>query len=159
MIPVRKRFGQHFLHDPGVLDRIVQVIDPRPGDRLVEIGPGRGALTERLLQRTDALDAVEIDRDLAALLREKFPERLTLHQADALKFDFAALSAARGGPLRVIGNLVTADGRLASPQDVAQVGIGSRMRMVFADVAQGLSLPQWTVDEGAPAAKVWRYPD
>ena len=105
MIPVRKRFGQHFLHDPAVLERIVQVIDPRPGDRLVEIGPGRGALTERLLARTGALDAVEIDRDLAGLLRERFPQRLTLHQADALKFDFAALAAARGGPLRVIGNL------------------------------------------------------
>jgi uncharacterized protein len=59
----------------------------------------------------------------------------------------------------VVGNLVTADGKLAPPQDVARVGIGSRMRMVFADVAQGLALPQWTVDEGAPAAKVWRYPE
>jgi 16S rRNA (adenine1518-N6/adenine1519-N6)-dimethyltransferase len=105
VIQARKRFGQHFLHDPGVLEHIVQVIDPRPGERLVEIGPGRGALTERLLTRLDKLDAVEIDRDLTALLRERFPERLTLHQADALKFDFAALAAERGGPLRVIGNL------------------------------------------------------
>jgi 16S rRNA (adenine1518-N6/adenine1519-N6)-dimethyltransferase len=106
--PHRKRFGQHFLHDPAVIERIVRAIDPQAGDRLVEIGPGRGALT-RLLLRTggSALDAIEIDRDLAALLRTEladYPE-FVLHEIDALKFDFAQLARERGGALRVVGNL------------------------------------------------------
>ncbi len=103
----RKRFGQHFLHDPSVLERIVAALAPQSGDALVEIGPGRGALTERLLAAPFAtLDAVEVDRDLAAQLRARFAAepRFTLHEADALRFDFAALAAARGR-LRVIGNL------------------------------------------------------
>ncbi len=82
-------------------------IDPQPSQALVEIGPGRGALTERLVGRAKSLDAVEIDRDLAALLRERFganPE-FHLHETDALEFDFAALARARGTRLRVIGNL------------------------------------------------------
>jgi 16S rRNA (adenine1518-N6/adenine1519-N6)-dimethyltransferase len=103
----RKRFGQHFLHDPSVLERIVAAVAARAGDALAEIGPGRGALTARLLESPcRTLDAVEIDRDLAARLRERFAgePRFTLHEADALRFDFAALAAARGR-LRVIGNL------------------------------------------------------
>jgi len=103
----RRRFGQHFLHDRGVLERIVQDIDPQPAQALVEIGPGRGALTERLVGRSRTLDAVEIDRDLAALLRERFGATggFQLHEADALEFDFAALARERGARLRVIGNL------------------------------------------------------
>jgi 16S rRNA (adenine1518-N6/adenine1519-N6)-dimethyltransferase len=104
VIRARKRFGQHFLHDRTVLQRIVQAVDPRPGEHLVEIGPGRGALTSLLLERCDRLDAVEIDRDLAADLRERWPA-LALHQADALDFDFAGLARQLGGPLRVVGNL------------------------------------------------------
>jgi 16S rRNA (adenine1518-N6/adenine1519-N6)-dimethyltransferase len=105
VIQARKRFGQHFLHDPSVLQRIAQAVDPRPGDHIVEIGPGQGALTALLLARTERIDAVEIDRDLAALLRQRWPDTLTLHEADALKFDFAALARERGGPLRMVGNL------------------------------------------------------
>jgi 16S rRNA (adenine1518-N6/adenine1519-N6)-dimethyltransferase len=101
----RKRFGQHFLHDPTVLERIVQAVDPRPGDRLLEIGPGTGALTARLLAHGLPLDVIEIDRDLAAALRERWGTRLTLHEGDALEFDYAALAQQRGGPLRLIGNL------------------------------------------------------
>jgi 16S rRNA (adenine1518-N6/adenine1519-N6)-dimethyltransferase len=104
----RKRFGQHFLHDPAVIDRIVRSIHPQPGERLVEIGPGRGALTRRLLETSGAvIDAIEIDRDLAALLRDEFAShpRFTLHEADALEFDFQSLADARGGKLRIIGNL------------------------------------------------------
>lgn len=104
----RKRFGQHFLHDPAVLDRIVDAIGPRKTDHLVEIGPGRGALTRRLLAAPHAtLDAIEVDRDLVALLSSELAEapRLTLHEADALEFDFAALAHARGGKLRILGNL------------------------------------------------------
>ena len=103
----RRRFGQHFLHDPSVLERIVAAVAPRAGDTLLEIGPGRGALTALLLAcACRTLDAVEIDRDLAAMLRERFARepRFTLHEADALRFDFAALAATRGR-LRVIGNL------------------------------------------------------
>jgi 16S rRNA (adenine1518-N6/adenine1519-N6)-dimethyltransferase len=106
--PRRKRFGQHFLHDPSVLDRIVAAVHPGADERLVEIGPGRGSLTKRLLDAgSGTLDAIEIDRDLAALLRTNLSgyPRLMLHEADALKFDFAALARARGGRLRVIGNL------------------------------------------------------
>lgn len=106
MVYARKRFGQNFLHDPRVIADIVATIAPQPGDALVEIGPGRGALTAPLLEVCDHLDAIEIDRDLAAELRERFAGRgLTLHEADALRFDFAALAALRGRKLRVIGNL------------------------------------------------------
>jgi 16S rRNA (adenine1518-N6/adenine1519-N6)-dimethyltransferase len=103
----RKRFGQHFLHDRGVLDRIVREFDPQPDDALLEIGPGRGALTERLIGRTRTLDAVEIDRDLAAALRRSHAGApgLELHEADALEFDLAALAQRRASKLRVIGNL------------------------------------------------------
>ena len=106
--PRRKRFGQHFLHDPTVLENIVAEIAPQPDDRLVEIGPGRGALTRLLLEATSgALDAIEIDRDLAALLRTEFAAfpRLALHEVDALQFDFTRLARERGGPLRIVGNL------------------------------------------------------
>jgi 16S rRNA (adenine1518-N6/adenine1519-N6)-dimethyltransferase len=110
----RKRFGQHFLHDPGVLQKIVYAISPGPADHVVEIGPGRGALTHALLEEWtrlaegDAtLDLIEIDRDLAPVLREEFAanSRITVHEADALDFDFAKLASDRGGQLRVIGNL------------------------------------------------------
>jgi 16S rRNA (adenine1518-N6/adenine1519-N6)-dimethyltransferase len=100
----RKRFGQHFLTDSSVLAAIADAVAPRPGDRLVEIGPGLGALTAFLLERTGSLEAIEIDRDLVARLRRRWPEpRLTVHEGDALAFDFAALAA--GTPMRLIGNL------------------------------------------------------
>ncbi|MFM7626304.1 MAG: 16S rRNA (adenine(1518)-N(6)/adenine(1519)-N(6))-dimethyltransferase RsmA [Gammaproteobacteria bacterium] len=106
MVFARKRFGQHFLHDARIIDRIVEAIGPQPGDALVEIGPGHGALTAPLLAAAGRLDAIEIDRDLAAALRTRYaPQSLTLHGADALRFDFAALAAARGQRLRVVGNL------------------------------------------------------
>jgi 16S rRNA (adenine1518-N6/adenine1519-N6)-dimethyltransferase len=98
----RKRFGQHFLVDPAIIERIIGAIDPRRGDHVVEIGPGLGALTAPLLARLDHLHVVEIDRDLSARLRERHAaEQLTVHEADALEFDFAALPA----PLRIVGNL------------------------------------------------------
>jgi len=105
--PRRKRFGQHFLHDPAVIARIVRALDARPNDHLVEIGPGRGALTTALIGSGATFDAIEIDRDLAARLRERFggTRHWVLHESDALRFDFAALAAERGGRLRIIGNL------------------------------------------------------
>lgn len=106
--PRRKRFGQHFLHDPKVIARIVAALAPQPGEHLVEIGPGRGALTEQLLRHSGlTLDAIEIDRDLASVLRPRFAEapHAALHTADALAFDFTALARQRGGRLRIVGNL------------------------------------------------------
>ena len=98
----RRRFGQHFLHDPGVLRRIVAAIAPVAADVVVEIGPGQGALTRLLLDRLPRLTAIEIDRDLAAGLAAEFPAgRLNLIVADALECDFAAFPAG----LRVVGNL------------------------------------------------------
>jgi len=98
----RKRFGQNFLVSPGVIRNIVEAIAPCPDQHMVEIGPGLGALTEPLLARLGRLDVVEIDRDLAARLRQAFPaDRLIVHEADALAFDFAAL----GPQLRIVGNL------------------------------------------------------
>lgn len=98
----RKRFGQHFLHDPAVLKRIVEAIDPAHGDFVVEIGPGEGALTRPLLARLDRLTAIEIDRDLAAVLAREFPPaKLSILVADALDFDFSVFPAG----LRVVGNL------------------------------------------------------
>lgn len=106
MVFARKRFGQHFLHDPGVLQRLVAAIDPGAEQLLIEIGPGRGALTAALLAHGARLEALEIDRDLATLLRERYrDEHLVIHEADALRFDFAALANARGQRLRIVGNL------------------------------------------------------
>ena len=106
-MPIRKRFGQHFLHDPLVIDRIVAAIAPRAGDALVEIGPGRGALTAPLMAASGRLEVIEIDRDLAARLRTQFEARpgFRLHVGDALDFDFGALAQERGQRLRIIGNL------------------------------------------------------
>jgi 16S rRNA (adenine1518-N6/adenine1519-N6)-dimethyltransferase len=103
----RKRFGQHFLHDPAVIDRIIAAIAPRADQALVEIGPGTGALTESLLEVLPRLDAIEIDRDLAAALRRRFAARdgFVLHEQDALDFDWRTLALARGQPLRLVGNL------------------------------------------------------
>lgn len=105
--PRRKRFAQHFLHDPAVIERIVAAVAPVEADRIVEIGPGRGALTRRLLlAKEHSLDAIEIDRDLIAALRNQMHDpRLTLHQDDALRFDFNSLAQLRGARLRIIGNL------------------------------------------------------
>ncbi|HET6263943.1 MAG TPA: 16S rRNA (adenine(1518)-N(6)/adenine(1519)-N(6))-dimethyltransferase RsmA [Usitatibacter sp.] len=98
----RKRFGQHFLTDRHYLERIVASIAPTRGDSMVEIGPGTGLLTAELVPALAHLHVVEIDRDLAAGLRNRFPpSQVTVHEADALEFDFASLPA----PLRVAGNL------------------------------------------------------
>lgn len=102
----RKRFGQNFLHDASVIDAIIALISPEKGQHLVEIGPGRGALTTQLLKRCDQLDVIELDRDLVPLLASRLGhyEQLTIHEADALKFDYTRLQQ-HNEKLRVIGNL------------------------------------------------------
>jgi len=102
----RKRFGQNFLHDQSVIERILSHVDPRPGQKLVEIGPGQGALTRGVLQRAGELDAVELDRDLLEPLHRTCASlgTLHLHNADALKFDFRSLRTDERR-LRLIGNL------------------------------------------------------
>lgn len=98
----RKRFGQNFLVDRGIIGAIVSAINPARGDTVVEIGPGLGAITEPLLQRVDHLHVVEIDRDLIARLKKQHaPERMTIHEGDALAFDFSSI----GRDLRLVGNL------------------------------------------------------
>lgn len=98
----RKRFGQNFLVDRGIISAIVSAINPQSGDTMVEIGPGLGAISEPLLARLDHLHVVEIDRDLIARLqRQHSRERMTIHEADALAFDFAGI----GSDLRLVGNL------------------------------------------------------
>lgn len=103
----RKRFGQNFLSDQGIIDSIVSAISPRPDDLLVEIGPGLGAITGELIERLDQLHVVELDKDLIPFLIAKFEhtKKLSIHQADALKFDFSSLVKEPGRRLRVVGNL------------------------------------------------------
>ena len=102
----RKRLGQHFLHDPIVIGKIIAAIDPQRGDRIVEIGGGRGALTAPLLERSDELHVIELDNALADLLEERYGDSasLTVHRGDALKFDYSRF-AADDAALRIVGNL------------------------------------------------------
>ncbi|HET7674911.1 MAG TPA: 16S rRNA (adenine(1518)-N(6)/adenine(1519)-N(6))-dimethyltransferase RsmA [Gammaproteobacteria bacterium] len=101
----RKRFGQNFLHDPGTIEKIVAAIAPEPADRLVEIGPGLGAITRPLLLAHGRIDAIEIDRDVIPLLQERCAGagELVIHQQDVLTTDFSRF--ADGGRLRLVGNL------------------------------------------------------
>lgn len=102
---MKKRFGQHFLHERGVIDRLLRAIDPQPGERFVEIGPGEGALTIPLLARVGRLTAIELDRDLPARLRAAAAGvgELEIVEADALTVDITALSHGQG--IRLVGNL------------------------------------------------------
>lgn len=99
----RKRFGQHFLADAAVTERIVTLVSPRPGEALIEIGPGLGAMTDALVARCGRLTVIELDRDLAARLRRR--GELEVIESDVLRIDFAALARATGAKLRLVGNL------------------------------------------------------
>ena len=103
----RKRFGQNFLHDTGIINRIIGAIHPKPDDHLVEIGPGQGALTEFLVASGCQLDVVELDRDLVPGLQAAYGDRpgFAIHSADALKFDYGSLQGDGSARLRVVGNL------------------------------------------------------
>jgi 16S rRNA (adenine1518-N6/adenine1519-N6)-dimethyltransferase len=116
----RKRFGQNFLTDQTVLHDIMLAIDPQSDDLMVEIGPGLGAMTAFLLQSVRHLHVVELDRDLVAHLRKRFPaEKLTVHDGDALEFDFASLLASQAAP-----------GAEGEPVDALQVAPRTRLRVV-----------------------------
>jgi len=98
----KKRFGQNFLTDQGVIDSLVSAISPKADDLMVEIGPGLGALTKPLLQKLSMLHVVEVDRDIISWMQKEYAKNsITIHNADALKFDFSSL----GENLRVVGNL------------------------------------------------------
>ncbi len=102
----RKRFGQNFLTDDGVLHNIIRAIDPQPQDTMVEIGPGLAAMTSLLLEGVDQMHVVELDRDLVERLKKTFdPKKLIIHSADALQFDFSTIPVPAGSKLRVVGNL------------------------------------------------------
>ncbi len=99
----RKRFGQNFLHDVHWIGRIAKAVAAQPGEDIIEIGPGQAALTRELIAGAGKVRAVEIDRDLAAWLKETFADTLELIEADALTLDWSSLG--RGKPLRIVGNL------------------------------------------------------
>lgn len=102
----RKRFGQNFLTDDGVLNNIILAINPQPKDTMVEIGPGLAAMTRLLLQGVEQMHVVELDRDLVERLKKTFdPKKLIIHSADALQFDFSSIPVSAGSKLRVVGNL------------------------------------------------------
>lgn len=99
----RKRFGQHFLTDSATISKIVSAIAPRPGESIVEIGPGQAAITTPLAACATTLHTIEFDRDLAVALQRRFSEQkhVFIHECDALQFDFSSL----GERLRIVGNL------------------------------------------------------
>ncbi|MCL4800178.1 MAG: 16S rRNA (adenine(1518)-N(6)/adenine(1519)-N(6))-dimethyltransferase RsmA [Burkholderiales bacterium] len=142
----RRRFGQHFLTDRSVVERIVAAIAPRPGDVVVEIGPGRGALTGPLAERVDHLHVIEIDRDLARALAERFPaERVTVHVGDALAFDYAGLPQ----PMRLVGNLPY---NISTPLLFGLIPYAARIRdahfMLQLEVVERMVAPPSTAEYG-----------
>jgi len=156
----RKRFSQNFLHDAHYIERIVAAVAPRPGDRIVEIGPGLAALTEPLLKRAGHLTAVEIDRDLAARLRERFsPDQLTLVEADALDFDWLAFASADPRPLRIVGNLPY---HISTPLLFALLPIAAQVRdqhfMLQKEVVDRMAAAAGSSDYGRLSVMLqWRY--
>ncbi len=151
----RKRFGQHFLTDTGILDDIVRAIDPRPGEALVEIGPGLGAMTFPVLDRCGRMTVVELDRDLAARLRKQ--SALEVVESDVLQVDFTGLAAGRR--LRIIGNL---------PYNISSPILFHLLRHVDVVIDQHFMLQKEVVDRmaAAPGSKAygrlsvmlqWRY--
>ncbi len=158
--PPRKRFGQHFLHDRTIVDRIVSAFDPKPDETIVEIGPGRGALTLPLLERAQRLHVVELDRDLAARLPTLAAGRgeLIVHQADALAFDLFTL-ARPDQRVRLIGNLPY---NISTPllfHLIEQIdAIDDMLFMLQREVAERLAAPPGTKTYGRLSVMIqWRF--
>lgn len=146
----RRRFSQNFLHDPGIIARIVAAIDPRPGQHIVEIGPGLGAITEHLIARAGRITAVEIDRDLAARLRDRYdPAQLELIEADALTVRWQDIAPAGASALRVAGNLPY---HISTPLLFALLPIADRVRdqhfMLQKEVVDRMAAPPGGKDYG-----------
>ncbi len=153
----RKRFGQHFLTDSRVLDAIVNAIDPKPGQALIEIGPGLGALTQPLLERSEHLTVIELDRDLAARLRKN--PALEVIEADVLTVDFIALAAQHSTGLRVVGNLPY---NISTPilfhLLAAAAKIEDQHFMLQREVVQRMAASPSTKDYGRLSVMLqWRY--
>lgn len=156
----RKRFSQNFLHDAHYIERIVAAVDPRPGDRVLEIGPGLAALTAPLIARAGQLTCVEIDRDLAARLRARFtPAQLTLIEADALALDWPQVADADPRPLRIVGNLPY---HISTPLLFALLPIADRVRdqhfMLQKEVVDRMAAEPGSDDYGRLSVMLqWRY--
>jgi 16S rRNA (adenine1518-N6/adenine1519-N6)-dimethyltransferase len=153
----RKRFGQHFLTDGAVIDAIVDAIDPKPGEALVEIGPGLGAMTFPLLERCERLTVIELDRDLARRLRER--PGIEVIESDVLQVDFGALADARGQPLRVVGNLPY---NISSPILFHLLGSAARVVdqhfMLQKEVVERMAAGPGSKDYGRLSVMLqWRY--
>jgi 16S rRNA (adenine1518-N6/adenine1519-N6)-dimethyltransferase len=153
----RKRFGQHFLTDASILTDIVEAIAPTPQDRMLEIGPGLGAMTKPLLAQLDHLTVIELDRDLAARLRSQ--PKITVIESDVLRVDFAALAAESEKPLRIVGNLPY---NISSPilfhlLDVAQL-VQDQHFMLQKEVIDRMVASPSTSDYGRLSVMLqWRY--
>jgi len=153
----RKRFGQHFLTDRSIIEAIVDAIDPRPGEAIVEIGPGLGAMTRPLLARCQALTVIELDRDLAARLRRQ--AGLSVIEADVLKVDFAVLADQAGQKLRVVGNLPY---NISSPILFHLLDVAARVRdqhfMLQAEVVHRMAAGPGSKVYGRLSVMLqWRY--
>ena len=153
----RKRFGQHFLTDGAVIDAIVDLIAPQPGQALIEIGPGLGAMTHPLLARCEQLTVIELDRDLAQRLRAR--PGIAVIEADVLQVDFAALASAHGQPLRVVGNLPY---NISSPILFHLLGVADRVVdqhfMLQKEVVERMAAGPGTKDYGRLSVMLqWRY--
>ena len=153
----RKRFGQHFLSDHGIIDAIVQAIAPQPGEPMVEIGPGLAALTQPLVERLGRLTVIELDRDLA--LRLRLHGQLDVIESDVLKVDFSALAARLGaGKLRVVGNLpynISVPVLLHFMNQFPSIRKG--LVMVQAEVAHRLAAAPNSKEYGVPSLKMAWY--
>ena len=153
----RKRFGQHFLTDGAIIDAIVATVDPRPGQALVEIGPGLGAMTDPLVARCERLTVIELDRDLAARLRQR-PE-LEVIESDVLRVDIQALAQRHGQPLRVVGNLPY---NISTPILFHLLGAVSHVRdqhfMLQKEVVDRMAAAPGSKDYGRLSVMLqWRY--
>ena len=153
----RKRFGQHFLVDAALVERIVAAVDARPGQALVEIGPGLGALTRPLLASAGALTVIELDRDLAARWRRE--RGVTVVEADVLDVDFGALADAARQPLRVVGNLPY---NISTPILFHLLGVATRVAaqhfMLQREVVARMAAAPASKDYGRLTVMLqWRY--
>jgi 16S rRNA (adenine1518-N6/adenine1519-N6)-dimethyltransferase len=143
----RKRFGQHFLADQGIIDAIVRAIDPKAGDAMVEIGPGLAALTQPLVERLGALTVIELDRDLAHRLRSH--EQLVVVESDVLKVDFETLAQSHANrKLRVVGNL---------PYNISTPILFHLLKFVHAIADQHFMLQKEVIDRMVAAPSTAAY--